>query len=175
MKGIEHRRGQAIVEFVIGLVVVLVLLSGLLQIASLAMTHTHTMVAARLQAAQLAMMDADVVSSPAHILGWEAGPDLKTYTRDDYTTTQIDPSGFNNVIVENAAENPAGWNLINLAPTNRISELRGNGTPVAQFGLVKGSDQQSVPLLPAFQHLIYASPSINVKCDVWMTHTKGLY
>ena len=43
----KARDGQAIVEFIVGLVAVLVLFAGLLQVASLAKTHTDTMVEAR--------------------------------------------------------------------------------------------------------------------------------
>ena len=45
------------VEFMVGMVVVLVLLAGLIQIGQMAHAHTRTMIAARAQAGQLAMAD----------------------------------------------------------------------------------------------------------------------
>jgi hypothetical protein len=171
---LQRKEGQAIVEFIVGLVVVLVLFAGLLQVASLAKAHTETMTEARRRAAIQATMDFDIPSTPDYILSRLPGADNKDYTRDD-SFTPANAGDFENLIIEQAAENTAGWDLINSVPGNRVSTLRGSAAPVTQFGLVKGSDSESVDLLPAVQNLIYDAPHIELKCDVWMTQTKGLY
>ena len=168
-----RRDGQAIVEFIVGLVAVLVLFAGLMQVASLTKTHTDTMVNARRLAAQQAMIDVDGPTSPDYIEDWRVGSDRKPYTRDDGFGTG-DAVAFNDRIVDKAAMAP-DWSVVDGITGNRISGLHGQAAPVSLFGLVRGADSRSVDLLPAVQHLIYDAPSIRVRCDVWMPRTKGLY
>jgi len=166
--------GQAIVEFIVGLVAVLVLFAGLLQVASLTKTHTDTMVSARRLAAEQAMMDVDAPTSPDYIAAWRIGADRKAYTRDD-TFSPGDAGGFEDRIVDRAAQDLGGWGIVDGITGNRVSDLHGSAAPGSLFGLVEGQDRRSVDLLPAVRDLIYAAPSIDVRCDVWMTRTKGLY
>ena len=169
-----RREGQAIVEFVVGLVAVLVLLAGLLQVASLTKTHTDTMVQARRLAAELAMVDLDTASSPDYIRLWRDGQDSRSYTRDDQHS-DADPGAFRDRLAARAAARSADWDIINSISGNDFTPLHGAAAPASLFGLVQGADTRSVDLLPAFQHLIYDAPSIDVRCEVWMTRTRGLY
>ena len=170
----DGRGGQALVEFMIGLVAVLVLFAGLLQVASLSRIHTDTMVEARRLAAEQAMLDVDTLTSPDYIHDWQQGDDQKSYTRDDNFTT-ANPSDFDTRIVDRAGGDTDGWDLIDSAPGSRFPDLHGSSAPGSLFGLVEGTDSGTIDLLPAVQHLIYAAPSIQVRCNVWMTRTKGLY
>ena len=174
MKPGRRNGGQALVEFMVGLVAVLVLFAGLLQVASLSRIHTDTMAEARRLAAEQAMMDVDVPTSPDYIHDWRVGDDQEAYTRDDDFTT-ANPSDFDTRIVDRAGGDTAGWDRINAAPGDRLPTLHGSSDPGSLFGLVEGTDSGTIALLPAVQHLIYAAPSIQVRCNVWMTRTKGLY
>lgn len=162
------------VEFVVGIIAVLILFAGLMQIASLTKTHTDTMVEARRLAAEQAVIDMDTLSPSEYILQWRNGADGKPYTRDD-EYGNADPGAFGERMVERASATAAGWDVIDLAPNDDISYLHNNPDPSSSFGLVKGSAHGTVDLLPAFQKFIYAAPRIDVGCDVWMTQTKGLY
>jgi hypothetical protein len=170
----SSRSGQAIVEFIVGLVAVLVLFAGLLQVATLTKKHTDTMVEARRLAAERAMTDLDAASNPDYISNWKPGTDRKPYTRDDIHSP-ADPGSFDSRIVDRAAEDALGWSIIDFIPRNPLADMHGSGTPASEFGLVSGSDTRTVDLLPAVQDLIYDRPRINVRCTVWMTQTKGLY
>ena len=172
------RSGQAMVEFIVGLVAVMALLAGLLQVASLGKAHTDSMVEARREAADLAMMDLGdgtvVLSDPDYIQEWNVGPDGRHHSRDD-TWTEANAGEFNERIVDRAAADPEGWSILGDVPNNPIGQLHGNWDAVAALGLVHGHDERPVPLLPAVRSLLYRADSVDVECDVWLTWTKGIY
>ena len=173
----SRRGGQAVVEFVVGLIVVLALCAGLMQIASLTKAHTDAMVEARRLAAEQATVDlgSDTPSSAEYILKWRPDADGKPYTRDDQHS-DADPGAFRERIVGRASANSAGWDsIIDLVPADAISRLHGSDAPSSLFGLVNGSAPGSVEVLPEFRKLIYDAATIDVGCEVWMTRTKGLY
>jgi len=169
----DREGGQAIVELMVGLVAVVVLVAGLLQVASLSSAHTETMVEARRQAGERAMLDSESVFTPDYIRDWHEGPDTRRYTRDD-TFTTANAADFQSTIVDKAAD-AAGWTVIDTVPGNRLTRIHGSGMPQTQFGLVRGYDSKTVDLLPAIQSLVYAADSIEVETEVWMTWTKGIY
>ncbi len=169
--------GQAIVEFLIGLVAVLTLLAGLFQIASLIATHTRTMAEARRQAALLAVQETDpgiLLSGASYIRDWQPGRDGKPYTRDD-TFTPADAIAFHHIMVERAVPAPSAWEILNQTRNHPLGSLHGAPNPCRFFGLIRGSDHKTVPLVPAAQNLFYRANAIEVRSDVWMTWTKGLY
>ena len=171
------RSGQAMVELLVGLVVLVVLFAGLLQVASLSKTHNETMVVARRKAGALAMLEPSggiFTLSPDYIRDWHEGSDQKRHTKDD-VFTDADPVLFENTIVEKAAGTPYEWQILDGAPTNGVVFLHGNINPESTFGLLKGHDSQNVLLLPGVRSLLYKADSIDVECDVWMTWTKGIY
>lgn len=182
MKNGEQARGslggQAIVEFVIGLVAVLALLAGLFQIASLIKSHTDVMVEARRQAGELANTDLDpgqvLLSDAQYIRDWQESGDGKRYTRDD-SSTPADAAAFAARFTGKAVPDAAAWSVLGQAPGDRLSALNGAPNPSPFFGLVEGYCSTNVPLLPAARHLFYAAESVDVQCKVWMTWTKGMY
>lgn len=179
--------GQALVEFLVGLVVVLALFAGLLQILHLAKTQTETMVEARRKAGELAMLDLGpgetLLSSAAYIRDVRPGLDTEPYTPDDDRSDKADAGAFNLTIVERAApgapgssEHEAAWQtVLGNVPEQSLTTLRGQPNPSAMFGLVQGRETKTVELIPAFRSLIYRADRIEMKSEAWMTWTKGLY
>lgn len=174
------RSGQALTELMVGMVVVLVLVAGLLQLASIMRAHTDAMVEAREEAASLAMIELDpgmnLVSDADYIRDWHEGADERRLSRDDFSDTG-NAADFQNTVVDKTVNDASGWNLLDGVPNNRISSLRSDAMVVTSFGLVKGSASESASLdtLPAFRHLIYSSDTIDVEATAWMTLCRGLY
>jgi hypothetical protein len=166
------------VEFIVGLLAVVVLFAAFVQLVDLAATHTNTMVKARKEAADKAMLDlgagAGILTDPDFIREWREGPDRKRHTPDD-TFSRSAAALFDDTVVEKAGGDAAGWAQIDLAPGNAFSSLRGSADPVALFGLVKGDNSKSVSLMSAIQELLYAKDKVDVRTTVWMTWTKGIY
>ncbi len=176
----KHARakgGQAMVEFVIGLVPVLALLAGLLQVATLAHQHSETMIEARRRAAELAMTDlsrgANIHSNPDYIRRWRPGPDDRPHTRADIFS-HADAYRFQDIIVNRAAR-PEDRDLMERIPHNRIHQLRSVAEPVNYFGLVRGRDTRSIPLIPAARNLYYRADNVEIEVEAWLTWMKGIY
>ncbi len=169
-KSIAARRaGQAIVEFLAALIVVMVLLAGLLQIARLARAHTATISAARRAAGLAALGAAEPASAaPQVISDWLPGSDQRRYTRDDLA-----------VVVSNAAVLPAllasraRLEALPGAPANRLAAMAAGGG--GDYALVQGAAAAAIETLPVIRRLVYPRPEIDVQSDCWLVWTEGLY
>jgi hypothetical protein len=168
------RSGQAMVEVIVGLVALLVLTAGLIQVASLTRAQTDALVQARELAGASAFMEVPISAYPEYIYEIEAGPDGRTYSGDD-ETTDADASAFNNDVVEQLVRDPDEWDVIDQLPSSPFSSLHDALTPATEFGLLKGEATVTVELLPAVRSLLYRADEIDVECDVWMTWTRGIY
>jgi hypothetical protein len=166
--------GQAMIEFVVGLIAVLALFAGLLQIASLTRARTDTMVNARRNAAVRALMDPTLLSTPDYIEAIAVGPDGSSYSVDD-TPAIGSPSVFVATTVDPSAADAAGWDLIGSAPGNAFTALRTSAAPMYDLQMVQGADRETVPVMPAVQHLMYDAASITVESQVWLPWIRGLY
>ena len=170
--------GQAIVEFVVGLVAVLVLVSAILQIGVLGREHTGAMADARALAGQYAMSPVytEPTPGPYYIQDWREAADNVAYSRDDQPTA-ITADGVSSGLVAHARPaDLAAW-----VPGNAVSAMQEPSAVLPGFWLVHGvSPTRTVRIdstnsIPAFRHLLYASDSIQLHGDVWMTWTKGIY
>ena len=163
--------GQAMVEFIVRLVIVLVLLVGLIQVGQLTHARTRTMIAARAAAGQLAMAPTVPVSEVAPLIyNWVPGPDLRRHTHDDLA-----------LVTSNAATLPgelvgqAHLEQVPDAPVNALATLRDSPNPAGAFFLVKGKASESVPILPIIRRLVYAHSTLEVKSDAWLVWAEGIY
>ena len=170
----DGRRGQAIVEFIVALVSILVLAAGLLQLTALMLAHSRTMVEARKDAGAASVQPLAPLSSPDFLKDWAPGNDAVPYTSDDRAVPSGAASQFEVLFVEHAST-PAGWTQVVRSPSDRLTLLRSSMAPSSYFGLVEGSDGETVPLLPAVRSLLYNAGSVRVESKVWMTFCGGLY
>lgn len=164
------RNGQAMVEFVVALVAIIVLVAGLLQFGRLSAAHTATMSEARREAGAYAIIPAQIFSSPDYILDRTVGPDGYAYSKDDSHTDAL-PGNLYNQLIGYADPDMLSARL----PGNAVSSLYGQPFPQLEFGLTYGSDTEDVPLLPVIRNLVYNATSIEVKSEVWMVWTHGIY
>jgi hypothetical protein len=169
-KLLMDKGGQAMTEFIIGLVVVIVLIASLLQVGALSSQHTEAMIEAREEAAEAAMSTLGMMDIPDYIQSVEDGDDQSSYTRDDEIIDAI-PSDMSNRILTHADPD----SLVGILPNNPISAVNAAPLPQAAFGLVRGYETRQVDLLPAVEHLLYNRPSIEVEGEVWMIWTTGYY
>jgi hypothetical protein len=170
---IERRSGQAIVEFVVGLVGLIMIVAFIIQVSRISREHTRALIDAREQAAHDAMADTYLLALPApeFINDWRAGNDEREYSQDD-RILRGDPSFVaSDLLVHSRPQELQGW-----APGNRISQLASERSPVDAFGLVHGhAEEDEVPLMPVIRHLLYNHDEIEVEADAWLVWTKGLY
>jgi hypothetical protein len=166
--------GQAMIEVMVGLVALIVLIAGLLQVASLTRARTDAMAAAREEAGGLALLDYPVSDIPDYIGEIDAGADGRTYSYDD-ERSGANAGAFDAIIVDRTVSDSSEWDVLEELPNSPFSDLHGAMMPAAAFGLVKGDASETVTLLPAVRSLLYQANEINIECDVWMTWTRGIY
>ena len=173
-----ERQGSAMLELMIGLVTIVALFAGLVQIVSLSSARHLTQGEARSMAGQNALDDLGSgmgqLSDADFISDWDAGDDGRRHTHDD-SFSGGNPMSFSDAIVQSSSPNGAGWSIIQQAAGDQLSPLLGQPNPAALFGLVEGEAQANVELLPAVKSLLFDADSIQVESHVWMTWTKGIY
>ncbi len=167
--GGAHTGGQALVEFAVALIAVMVLLAGLIQIGQLSRARTATLIAARRNAAVLALgASAPPAGAVPVISSWMPGPDGRRYTHDDFAV-----GASNAMALPRLLAGMARLGSVPQAPPNAISRMAASGA--AEFGLVRGDAADTVPTLPVIRNLVYPRPEIELESEVWLTWTEGLY
>jgi hypothetical protein len=161
-------------ELMVGMIGLLVLVAGILQVASLTKARTDAMVEAREEAGRRALADASLSENPEYIKDVEVGPDGRTYSYDD-THTRAGGGAFHDVIINRTVADSSQWQIMEDIHNKSFSALNNAGSPIASFGLLKGEATRSIQLRPAVRSLIYRAERIDIKCDVWTTWTRGVY
>ena len=166
----RQRSGQAIVEFVVGLIAIVVLFMGMLQLQRLAREHTRTLSQARAQAGQDALAGAYIArgAAPKFIRDWQAGRDQARYSQDD--VAQLDNPGAMSVgIVQHARPD----DLAVYAPNNAVSAAAAAGGVLADFFFVHGRDHSpEIPLYPIIRSIVYGTDAIQMQANAWLTWTR---
>jgi len=166
--------GQAMIEFIVGLVAVLVVFAALIQIRDLGAAENRTLAEARRSAGIMSFGGLRPLATPEYIRLWQTGADRKSYTRDD-THTTADPGILDHTIVDRAAADAYAWEMLNAVPHNEIKLLHNNMSPQLGFGFVGDTETEEVPLLPVVRHLLYGADQIEVESSAWTVWTEGIY
>jgi hypothetical protein len=167
--------GQALTELVIGLVAILALLAGLLQLGLLTRAQTDVMILARSRAAATAMAGGTQITAiPSYIHEVTAGNDGRTYSRDDEHTF-ASAEEFSRTVVDKSAADPTDWHLLDAMPSRPFSDLHGSDTPAELFGLIDGTASETVDIIPAVKSLLYRADTIKIEARVWVPRTGDFY
>lgn len=162
--------GQAIVEFVVAIVAVIVLVAAMVQIGTLSKIHTDVMAEAREEAGKHAVESLVAGSeAPDYVGSVQNGPDGVNYSADD----QASPGNtfdLQSRIVDYA--HPGELN--DAVGDNMVTEVAASPN-LAMDGFVNGHSSKTVQLLPVIQELVSASSSIEVKSDVWMVRLGDIH
>ena len=166
----RSRAGQAIVELVVGLVAVIVLVAGIVQISTLGLMHSRVMTEARRLAGVQAMQDLPPFSGPDYIAARTVGRDLTTYSRDDDSTPAF-VGNFQVGLLRYSDPNRVAQEV----PDNEFTLMSQSQFPHLLFGLVEGRKSDSAELLPVMRNLVYRADRVEVEGRAWLTWTKGIY
>ncbi len=171
------REGQAMVEFVICLVGILIVAAGLLLVADLTRSDTDTLVTATGSAISDAM-SALIPSSFSPIEDWDEGRDGMRHTKDD-RAEMGNFSRIRNRITSYTAPN-GDW-----SGTRRVDGSSVHYDDIVQFNdsvLVSSAlrfmcakEDMTVTTLPVLQSLMGLPETITIRNEVWMPALGGLY
>ena len=159
------------VEMIVGLVALLVVFAGIVQLAIIGFAQNQTLLEARAKAGQYALSDVYSLESPGprFIQDWSEGGDDSRHSADD-TATSADPTMAARMLT--GPSHPDRLDL--LVPDNAVSELA-DSSLLAGFDLVSARERsEPIELLPAVRHLLYDSETIRLQADACLAWTKGI-
>ena len=165
----RSRSGQAIAELVAGLIALVVIFMGMLQIQYLAHAHTKALNDARAQAGQDAMQTPYLLryTVPTWIADWTTGKDKIIYSQDDQSTP-----GNPGVVTEGIVAHARPSDLSTYAPGNEISGASTTATLIDGLMLTHGREKSPpVETFPIIRHAVYGADSITMQGDAWLTWT----
>lgn len=165
--------GSALIEFAIGMIPMMVLVMGLLQIITLARARMDTLREARSQAGMLSTLGVDSRTTTDFIQDWDTGADEHHMTADDRSSF-ADSSRFIRSVVDRSVVDSSDWDIIGEVPASPLYTLHHSGVAASSLNLVQGSDERSVDVLPAVRLLFDSQDSIDVQSSARMSWTKGL-
>lgn len=170
------RSGQAMIELMLGIILILILLTGneLFQFVASAQTNMDGKI--RGNTGFLAMSPLTEEDTPSYIVNWTPGPDGQRFTADDQTVPF--PGGVNAIstIAADSVAHVTDWNQIgSLAYPCSLEALGQLPTPLMSLGFVGTSQTTIVPVSEAAQGLFYGNANATVQESVWIPILNGLY
>ncbi len=171
------REGQAMVEFVICLVGILIVAAGLLLVADLTRSDTDTLVTATGSAISDAM-SLSIASSFSPVEDWDEGSDGMRHTKDDRALRGNFDRIRNRVTSYTAPD--GDWSGTRRADGSSIEYddivQFNDGVLVASvLHFMRAKDEMTVETLPVMQSLMGLPVEITVRNEVWMPALGGLY
>ena len=163
------RAGQALAELVAGLLALVVIFMGMLQIEYLAHAHTKALNDARAQAGQDAMQSPYLLryNVPNWIGDWTTGRDKIIYSQDDQQVP-----GNPGIVTVGVVSHAHPSDLSTYAPGNEISAASTSATLLDGLMLTHGREKSPpVDTFPIIRHVVYGADSITMQGDAWLTWT----
>lgn len=173
----RRRSGQAAVEFIVGLLLMLIVLTGIIHVCRMSRTSLFLHSVLRGNAGEEAM---SVISSAStgYISDWQAGPDGIRYTADDQPVRNSAMLlATLDLLTRYTAENPDDWNYIAGGTRLPVSMVTLHASPImaTTVGFVHAEETLHVPVDTVIRQLIYDKDEVAIKEEVWMPLMGGLY
>ena len=166
--------GQAMIELMLGVILILILLTGSVQFLQVASAHSSIDGGVRARTGIKALSPLTEEDTPRYILNWDPGADGQRYTADDQAT-----NGSPQTIVDIADRSVAtatDWNKCgNLAHPSSLEALGQIPVPLSSLGFIGIRWSTLVQIEPIAQELFYGNAFATVQEDVWVPIMNGLY
>ena len=160
--------GQAMIEFVVAILLVVIVLAGLLQFVELAGIKGLLLAAIRREAGEQALGQRIVLgAAPVYILDWEAGADQIRHTADDTADRGLAGNTLQAAVVDRSVANPADWSYLDDAHNTAIPVLHASPLPLGALGFIHADLEAEVTLLPAMRDWLIGKESITIGTELW--------
>jgi len=169
----HYKQGQAMVEFCIGLVGVLVVVAAVVQLGVIGMARTtvRTEATAQVSNRSLNTPSDDFSYIRTYIRAVEDGPDQRAYSLDDAE----DISGQNQAFERLHEENDASF-LRTIDRDNDLASISSSDDMQAVTGFVQAQAiEPNVGLLPIIRRLFFSESSLDVETEVWSIYLGDFY
>lgn len=169
------RAGQAMIELMIGLIMILILLEGTAQFILIASAHTNIDSVIRGQTGFIAMSPLSTEDTPRYIQTWQPGADGQRFTADDQPVIGS-PSNVISRIAGSSVANATEWAQFDkLTHPSSLEALHQEPVPLVALGFVGVRDTTTVPVSDTAQELFYNKSAVTVQEDTWLPIMNGLY
>ncbi len=174
----NSRSGQAAIELVAGLLLLLLVLTGLIHVNRMARTSLFLHAVLRGDAGEQAMEDTALSAAPLYISDWQAGADGVRYTADDQPVRNgAFLSSTLSTLTQDSVKNADDWSYVtdlDRLPTSMV-QLNASPAMAATLGFVHREETLHVPVDPVLRQLVYGKDEVAIKEEVWMPLMGGLY
>ena len=174
----QSRSGQAAIELISGLLLLLILVTGLIHVNRLGRTSLFLHSVLRGMAGEKAMESTAASVAPEYISDWQAGTDGERYTADDQAVRNgaMLPSIIA-TLVDRSAKKPDDWSYVTDSTQLPVSMIQLKTSPVMAtvLGFAHEEETLHVTVDPVIRQLIYGKDKVAIKEEVWMPLMGGLY
>ena len=170
------KKGQAMVEFVVAVVLIMLVVGGILTVANLQRADAKSMLAATSEAIDSAMGNS-IPDNFSPVKDWNNGPDGYEQTKDDKKISG-NLSNVRNSITGVVAPN-GDWSAFSRSDGDSvvyddIKQLDKSGG-TSTIGMIEAEASETAEIPPAIQRTLGMASEVNVENQVWMPKTEGLY
>ena len=173
----HSRSGQAAIELAAGLLLLLIILTGLIHVNRMARTSLFLLSVLRGEAGEQAMADTAASVAPLYISDWEPGADKVRYTADDQPVRNgaVLPATLS-TLTGYSVKNAVDWGYAagSRLPTSMV-QLNSSPLMATTLGFIHREETLHVPVDPVIRQLIYGKDEVAIKEEVWMPLMGGLY
>lgn len=169
--------GQAAVEFIVGILLMMIVVSGIVHVNRMSRTSLFLHSVLRGHAGKEAMT---VISSenPAYISNWQEGADALRYTADDQPlrNSYVLPATID-MLTKYSVRESRDWTYVASDTRLPVSMITLHSSPImaSLVGFVHTEETLHVPVDTAIRELVYDKDEVAIKEEVWMPLTGGLY
>ncbi len=161
------RSGQAMIEFALALLVVVIVVAGFFQLMEIVRLRGDIFRAIRAEAGRKAISPSRLVDRPDYIREWREGKDELRHTADDESVRGSISATLGAGVVDHSAANASGWAILGEAVNSDLADLRG-GLSATAIGLVREKETEKIELIPAMRDWIVGKDHVVVGAELWM-------
>lgn len=173
----SHKKGQAMIEFAAGLLVLLLIIIGFVHVSSMSLASLGIHGEIRAEAG-LAAMQSGMATTPEAISDWKSGTDEVRFTADDeMERNQPASATVISQVVNHSVKRPQDWDVVvekSLLPFSMV-QLQQSPNLIVLMGALHEQRIQRVPVDPFIRDFIYNKEDVAVKEEIWMPLMGDLY
>ena len=163
----SRRAGQAMVEFVVAILAVVIIVAGFFQLIEIIGTRGKILRSLRGEVGKKALAPGFLVDRPDYIREWTEGDDEFRHTADDKSENSSISVTLGAGVIDHSVPNSGDWTYLDNAVNSDLASLRG-GLSATALGLVHEKETEKIYLMPAMRDWIVGKDYIVVGSELWM-------
>ncbi len=163
--------GQAMVEFVIAILAVVIVVAGFFQLMEIVGKRGDILRAIRGEAGKKALSPGLLIDRPDYIREWREGDDEFRHTADDESESGSIAVTLGAGVVEHSVADSGDWTYLDNTVNSDLASLRG-GLSATALGLVHEKKMEKIDLMPAMRNWIVGKEYVLVGSELWMPRLK---